>query len=395
MTVYVSAYFNEEEFQTSVERSLEDRLIHYLLGEVSENQWMYHHQEGSRHWVIFMSSLLEHVSLPDDVELVTFMDELKANQFNTYCPCSFCGLLVFNYPGCTYRDINNCVGRSFECCHCQGLINEAIFNLLDIQRSFGTGAAVYHLVTECITPLNFSMTADLSADLSALERDLLEVLVKQDPSILDGHHLHFHSTLLAQADLKNVKLHEFRQELLRTRFRAYPLCTTCNQVLFGYPGVKDEEHPSYVHCLDCETLSNSERQIVNHVYTSTGLQGREAFEEAKKRMEARRSVEVLDKWTPVQYFDEEGYYYQGFIIANSHQLEAGTTFDANEISLNYHVVDARSIAQAKYYLEKETHPNWVHWSDVEVEDGFVQPDDSFVIPESKQIDSSDDDDLPF
>lgn len=391
MTVYVSAYFNEEEFQTSVERSLEDRLIHYLLGEVSENQWMYHHQEGSRHWVIFMSSLLEHVSLPDDVELVTFMDELKANQFNTYCPCSFCGLLVFNYPGCTYRDINNCVGRSFECCHCQGLINESIFNLLDIQRSFGTGAAVHQLVTECLTPLNFSITADLSADLSALERDLLEVLVKQDPSILEGHRLHFHSTLLAQVDLENAKLHAFRQELLKTKFRAYPLCTTCNQVLFGYPGVKDENHPSYAHCLDCESLSDSERRMVKRVHTVTGLQGREAFEEAKKRMEPLRHIEVLADWTPVVAYG----YLAGFIVGNSLDLAAGSSFDGNVTDLRYRVVSGDSLAEAKYYLAKDERIKWLDWSELDADDSFVQPDDSFVIPESKQIDSSDDDDLPF
>lgn len=104
---------------------------------------------------------------------------------------------------------------------------------------------------------------------------------------------------------------------------------------------------------------------------------------------------MLENWTPVEFFCDEGYCRAGFIFANSHQLEAGMTFDANELSLQYHVVEACSVAEAKYYLEKDMCQFWLYWNEVEVEEDFVRPDESFIRPEDRLSKYDDADDLPF
>lgn len=394
--VYVSAFFNEEAFNQEGEHRLEDRLIQYLWQNVEERDWVYDLHEDLRHWFIFKPELLDQVATPNEADLATFMNELKETQFKSYARCCNCGLVVFNYMGMTYRDNCGCVGRVFECCHCQGLNSAAAYKLFNTRKVFGTGGAVLQLINDYLTPVDLNITADNSIVLEPLERALLDEVLKHDPAVLTATTIHFHASLLEKMKIEDKELSHFRNQLLKTKFRAYPLCTTCDQVLFGYNGVVDHKHLLHHQCLDCETLSDHERDMVMQVRGETGLCGREAHQEAQARIEAARTVEVLADWTPVSV---DGYQSGCFIVENNLGLEAGMIIDGNVTDLKYCVVLGDSVAEAKYHVGLGNQDNWVSWNELQAYDGFVQPDESFVMPtpapEVIVTDATDDADLPF
>lgn len=59
-----------------------------------------------------------------------------------YTPCMYSGTIELGWFMSTYRNVDGCVGRSWECGLIQGLNNTAIFDVLQTKEESGVKAAV-------------------------------------------------------------------------------------------------------------------------------------------------------------------------------------------------------------------------------------------------------------
>lgn len=69
-----------------------------------------------------------------------------------YSPCAYSGVIQVSWPMSTYRDVDGCVGRSWECTLIQGLNTKAIYAVNDIREGEGVKAAVTSLFSHYIWP---------------------------------------------------------------------------------------------------------------------------------------------------------------------------------------------------------------------------------------------------
>ena len=65
-----------------------------------------------------------------------------------YTPCRYSGAIELGWMMATYRDVDGCVGRSWECDLIKSLNTEGIYKIYDIQREKGTKEAVKALYDE-------------------------------------------------------------------------------------------------------------------------------------------------------------------------------------------------------------------------------------------------------
>lgn len=70
----------------------------------------------------------------------------------TYTPCNYSGAIQLGWSMFSYRDVDGCVGRSWECDLIKGLNNKAIYDIQDIQTGQGVKAAVQKLFSYYIWP---------------------------------------------------------------------------------------------------------------------------------------------------------------------------------------------------------------------------------------------------
>ena len=71
--------------------------------------------------------------------------------FDTYySPCVYSGVIQLSWPMSTYRNVDGCVGRSWECDLIKGLNTKAIYDVLAVKEERGTVAAVKALYEKYI-----------------------------------------------------------------------------------------------------------------------------------------------------------------------------------------------------------------------------------------------------
>lgn len=89
-----------------------------------------------------------------------------------YTPCIYSGAIELCWPMSTYRNVDGCVGRSWECSAIKGLNNTAIFAVADIQREKGVKEAVKAMYSYYTFPEIDSQkkdTPDSAVDLESSE----------------------------------------------------------------------------------------------------------------------------------------------------------------------------------------------------------------------------------
>lgn len=62
-----------------------------------------------------------------------------------YTPCMYSGAIELGWFMSTYRNVDGCVGRSWECSLIQGLNTSAIYDVQEVKQKLGTKAAVSKL----------------------------------------------------------------------------------------------------------------------------------------------------------------------------------------------------------------------------------------------------------
>ena len=83
-----------------------------------------------------LRSAMEHSGTKDAALAVHYL-------FDEPCsPCLYSGAVELGWLMSTYRDVDGCVGRSWECSLVQGLNTQAIFEIQKVKAEQGTQAAV-------------------------------------------------------------------------------------------------------------------------------------------------------------------------------------------------------------------------------------------------------------